>query len=70
VFAGVRFSSVFRVANTYEHWRTSANSAQVGEHLGEHSRRWCYLAKALVSEPDPSPGVLKKVILFEGNDHS
>lgn len=36
MFAGVRFSGVFRDANTYEHKRTSAEIAQVGEHLGEH----------------------------------
>ena len=36
LFAGVRFSSVFWDANAYEHRRTSAESAQVGEHLGVH----------------------------------
>jgi hypothetical protein len=37
LFAGVRFSSVFRCANAYEHRRTSAESAPLGEHLGEHA---------------------------------
>ena len=53
MFAGVRFSSVFKGANTYEHRRTSAECAQVGEHLGEQSsRRPRIAATILVSQGD------------------
>jgi len=51
MFAGVRFSSVFEGANTYEHRRTSANSAQVGEHLGEQVPK----SFLVTTNPDVNP---------------
>jgi len=50
LFAGVRFSSVLGGANACEHRRTSAESAQVGEHLGEHPLMHWQLLKATSSE--------------------